>query len=472
MNNRYKRLGKNSIIVFIGNAGSRIIGLVMLPFYTHFLSKEEYGTSDLINTYSSILLAIVTCCLADAIFIFPKDKSDLEKREFFTSGLVFVFLSFFLVAILAFVVQYFLGEGFLNSYIWWIWAMTLGHFLTNYTQQFTRSIDKMIVYSVTGVVNVLFIAFFSLILLPSYKLNGYLMALFLANILSSSFAIITSKSYKYIRFRDFNGKSLKKLLKYGVPLIPNSLMWWLVDGLNRPVMVANLGMESIGIYAVANKIPGILTMLFVIFSNAWTISMLEEFKKPDFNVFFNKTMRFLFLVIALGTIILIMSSKLLVGIFASQNFYEAWRYVPVLTLGVIFQNLSSLIGGVFAAEKKSKYFFYSSLWGAVSSIFFTIIFVRLWGLMGACIAITCSFLCMALARLKYAWVHINMFDIKYYAVVIFALVFFSTVYINNKGIFYDLIAMLLSVIAIIAMNFREIKVIVGVVNNRFFENKK
>ena len=116
MNNRYKRLGKNSIIVFIGNAGSRIIGLVMLPFYTHFLSKEEYGTSDLINTYSSILLAIVTCCLADAIFIFPKDKSDLEKREFFTSGLVFVFLSFFLVGILAFVVQNLLSEGFFNDF--------------------------------------------------------------------------------------------------------------------------------------------------------------------------------------------------------------------------------------------------------------------------------------------------------------------------------------------------------------------
>lgn len=472
MNNRYKRLGKNSAIVFIGNAGSKIVGLIMLPFYTHFLSKEEYGTSDLINTYSTILLAVLTCCLADAIFIFPKDKSDLEKREFFTSGLLFVFFTFFGVGILAFVVQSIVGEGFLYSYIWWILAMTFGHFLSNYVQQFTRSIDKMIVYSATGVVNVLFIALFSLILLPSYKLNGYLIALFSANILSSLFAIIASKSYIYIRFKDFDGNSLKILLKYGIPLIPNSLMWWLVDGLNRPVMVANLGMESIGIYAVANKIPGILTMLFVIFSNAWTISMLEEFNKSDFNVFFNKTMRFLFFVVALGTIILIMSSKLLVGIFASQNFYEAWRYVPVLTLGVIFQNLSSLIGGVFAAEKKSKYFFYSSLWGAISSVVLTILFVKLWGLMGACIAITCSFLCMALARLKYAWVHINMFDIKYYAVVIFALVFFSTVYINNKGIFYDLIAMLLSVIAIIAMNFREIKVIVGVVNNRFFKNKK
>ncbi len=466
MNNRYKRLGKNSAIVFIGNAGSKIVGLIMLPFYTHFLSKEEYGTSDLINTYSTILLAVLTCCLADAIFIFPKDKSDLEKREFFTSGLLFVFFTFFLVGILAFVVQSIVGEGFLYSYIWWILAMTFGHFLSNYVQQFTRSIDKMIVYSATGVVNVLFIALFSLILLPSYKLNGYLTALFSANILSSLFAIIASKSYKYIRFKDFDGNSLKILLKYGIPLIPNSLMWWLVDGLNRPVMVANLGMESIGIYAVANKIPGILTMLFVIFSNAWTISMLEEFNKSDFNVFFNKTMRFLFFVVALGTIILIMSSKLLVGIFASQNFYEAWRYVPVLTLGVIFQNLSSLIGGVFAAEKKSKYFFYSSLWGAISSVVLTILFVKLWGLMGACIAITSSFLCMALARLKYAWIHINLFSFKYYIVNIIAIIFLSVVYISNKGVIFDITAMLLSIVTIILVNKEEIKTIVEVIINR------
>jgi len=95
MNNRYKRLGKNSAIVFIGNAGSKIVGLIMLPFYTHFLSKEEYGTSDLINTYSTILLAVLTCCLADAIFIFPKDKSDLEKREFSHLDCCLCFLHFF-----------------------------------------------------------------------------------------------------------------------------------------------------------------------------------------------------------------------------------------------------------------------------------------------------------------------------------------------------------------------------------------
>ena len=36
MDIRYKKLGKNTIVVFIGNAGSRIISFLMLPFYTHY----------------------------------------------------------------------------------------------------------------------------------------------------------------------------------------------------------------------------------------------------------------------------------------------------------------------------------------------------------------------------------------------------------------------------------------------------
>ena len=43
MQDRYKRLGKNTILVFMGKAGSSLVGLLMLPFYTHWLSTDEYG---------------------------------------------------------------------------------------------------------------------------------------------------------------------------------------------------------------------------------------------------------------------------------------------------------------------------------------------------------------------------------------------------------------------------------------------
>ena len=65
--NKYKRLGKNTFLVFIGNTGSKLIALVMLPFYTSWLSVEDYGVTDIINVYVSFLVSIVSCCIAESI---------------------------------------------------------------------------------------------------------------------------------------------------------------------------------------------------------------------------------------------------------------------------------------------------------------------------------------------------------------------------------------------------------------------
>ena len=112
--------------------------------------------------------------------------------------------------------------------------------------------------------------------------------------------------------------------------------------------------------------------------------------------------------------ILCVCSKWLIDVFADADFYPAWQYMPLLTLAVIFQCMGSFIGNIFMAEKKSKYFFYSSLWGAGTSIAFTLLFIRLWGLLGVCIAMGCSFLVMFVIRVYYAWENIDLFSIKYY----------------------------------------------------------
>ena len=51
--NKYKRLGKNSLLVFIGSIGSKLLAILMLPFYTAWLSVENYGDIDLVGTYVS-----------------------------------------------------------------------------------------------------------------------------------------------------------------------------------------------------------------------------------------------------------------------------------------------------------------------------------------------------------------------------------------------------------------------------------
>ena len=300
-------------------------------------------------------------------------------------------------------------------------------------QQFSISIEKMTVFSVTGIVHVLCLAGFAFILMPSMGLEGYLLSMIVSNVLTGIFSFFCAGSFRYFEFVSLSKPHLVELLKYGIPLIPNTIMWWIVNGVNRPIMEANLGLDAVGIYAVANKFPAVLTMLFGIFSSAWTISLLDEFGKTDFNRFFNKTVKVLFYGMSLFTVIFILCSKLIVTIFAAPEFYDAWRYMPILTVGILLSCMSGLIGGIFSAEKNSKYFFYSSIWGAASSLLLTLLGVKYFGLMGVCIAVAVSFLCMVIVRLKYAWKHINLFDVKYYMAMLLLIVVVAVVFVLDPS---------------------------------------
>ena len=439
---RYKRLGKNTLLVFLGKAGSSIIGMLMLPFYTHWLSTDEYGTTDLITTYAAIVMGIVSCCVADSIFVYPKNADECGKARYYTSGYLFVTAMSILFAGIFAGLDLLSGRlgwgGTFFDRIWFVLAFAICQFIQQYSQSFTRSIDKMQVFSITGIIYTASIALLSFVLLPRYGLNGYLYAMIAANLISSAFSIIASGSYRYLSVRAYDRQSLLELLRYGIPLIPNGLMWWLVNGLNRPVMEANLGLDALGIYAVANKFPGLLSALVAIFSTAWGITMLEEFGKPDFNHFFNRTIKSLFFIMVIGGCVLSALSKVIIYVFADAAYFEAWKYVPVLTLSVALQNFSSLIGGVFMAEKKSKYFFYSSLWGAVASVVATVIGIRLWGLQGAAIAVAFSFFVMSISRLIYAWKHINEMKVAWYILMTILYILFIVVVLLDHSLYFNI----------------------------------
>ena len=125
MDSRYKKLGKNTGLVFLGSAGSKLITLLMLPYYTRMLSTAAYGISDLVYTYSSIMVSVVSCCIADAIFIFPKNADEEGRMQYFTSGIVFSLVSFVLWAIITGIVRGIGGEGIITRYAWWIYGLTL-----------------------------------------------------------------------------------------------------------------------------------------------------------------------------------------------------------------------------------------------------------------------------------------------------------------------------------------------------------
>lgn len=428
MDIKYKRLAKNSFWTLIGNTGSKLLGFLLLPLYTRWLGTAGFGESDLVTTYSSFLVSIMTMCVADGIFVFTKNEGKEVKTTFFSSSLLFVGLVLVVWAIiwvaLSFIFSAYEVENSFADNLWFIYGVVVTTFIQQYSQQFILSLEKIKIYSFTGIVHSLLTLLFSYWMIPLMGVRGYILAMIYANLLTGAYSFLFSQSYQYLSFRKLEREKIYDLLKYSIPLIPNGVMWWLVSALNRPVMEYNLDYSAIGIFAVANRFPAVITMVFTVFSVAWNISVFEEYGKEGYEDFYKKTFRMLFMIIVVVASLLIVSSEMIVTIFAAPEFYDAWKYMVILIIGSVFSCLSSFFGSNYGVVKQSKYYFYSSVWGAVTAIVLNFLLIPPFGLWGTAFSMMMSFVMMMLSRYVYSkkYVHAGLLRYVVMYVVVLAMV--------------------------------------------------
>lgn len=437
------------------------MSLIMLPFYTRWLSVEDYGVTDIINVYVTLLLGLATACIADAVFIFPKGEPIEKQKKYFSSGLFFAFLSLLSTALLfKIVIRIFAYNGPSNSFTdnaWFVYGLLVVTFLQQYTQQFVRSIDKMKIYSTAGIILTVCTALFSFIMIPRWGVFGYVYSLIFANIFTVLYSLFFSGAFKYFAFRKIEKAAYVEMLKYSIPLVPNAVMWWLVGAFNRPLMEHYLGMHAIGIYGVASRFSGILNIFFSIFGMSWQISVMEEFVKEGYSYFFNKMFRLIVVGLVFLFLLLTAGSKMIVRILASPDFFEAWKYIPILTLGAVLSSVSGLVGSNFAAAKESKYFFYSAIWAIASSLICNFLLIPRFGIMGAAIAAPITYTVIAASRILYCRKYVRIKNIKPYAVmsIIGILMIFNVLYIHTMGLKVLIMLLLFSLFIITNYKLKE-----------------
>lgn len=405
---KYNRLGKNTVTVFVGNIGSKLITLLMLPLYTQWLSVEDYGLTDIVSMYVSLLSAFVTCSIAESVFIFPKGQPVEDQKRYFSTGLFFSIGMLLVTALVFFVLGFIDISNSFGDNLWLIYGMLATSVLQNYVQQFVRSIDKMMVYSVTGIVLTIATALFSFVFIPRYGVLGFVLAMISANVLSMIYSLVFSKANLFVSLKAINKDKWMEMLRYSLPLIPNSLIWWLIGSLNRPIMEANIGMEQVGFFAVANKFPTIIVTVYNVFFYSWQVSVIEEFSTKDYEKFYNKIFKLLLFIVVVLSCLLSICSPLVISLMTSADFHEAWIYVPVLSLAPIFHAISSYAGANFSATRESKYFFYSGAIGAIISLVLNSLLIPRIGIWGAIITVVISFWAMAMSRVYFSRRHVRI----------------------------------------------------------------
>lgn len=469
MDQRYTRFRNNTLLVIIGNVGSKLMSFIMLPFYTKWLPVEGYGTVDIINIYVSFLIGVVTCAISESIFIFPKGESVDKQKEYFSSGFLFMLISFIVTFLIFLLIKLVCSHtNIQNSFVdnlWLIYGILTTSALQQIVQQFTRSIDRIKVYSTAGVVLTGLTITLSFLFIPKWGVAGYVFAMSVANILTATYSLIASNSYTYLDFGHAKKSSCKQMLRYSVPLVPNNVMWWLVSALNRPVMEIYLGMEAIGLFAVANKFPSAFSSIFAMFAVSWQISVMEEFGRDGYSRFFNRVFRGVVLLMILASCFISILSPLIISVLANENYFESWKYVPVLSFSSVFMAISGIAGSNFSATKESKYFFYSSVWGALVAIIANVTLIPLMGTMGACLSVVLSFFIMSLSRCFYCWRYVKIENIKKLLFSIIANIIIILFTLSSIQLSFKMVGYCLSLIFIVYMNRDVIKPLSNIIKS-------
>lgn len=309
--NPYKNLINNSIAFTIANLGSKIISIVMVPLYTYVLTTEEYGTVDIITTLNSLLLPIIFLSTSDAILRYAMDKR-YEKKQVMSSAMcIYIVGTCILFAILPIVA---LKTPAVKKYILLFGALFICNGLMQALNQFLRASDHVKAFATNGVIYTFSFAGLNVLFLVKLHLGiyGYLYSMILADLVCIVYAIVISHVWKFLCF-SVSKDMTKIMLRYSIPLIPNALMWWIMDASDKFVITYFLGVGANGLYAISKKLPTLIDTFHSIFNQAWQISAIQENDDPDSKEFTSRIykMYFVFLFIVVS-ILLIVARPLIV----------------------------------------------------------------------------------------------------------------------------------------------------------------
>jgi O-antigen/teichoic acid export membrane protein len=446
-----RTLVKNTIIYAVGNFGSKILSFILLPFYTYYLSTNDYGYFDLITTTVMLLTPIITFEIYDGLYRYLLDSKSSDESSNVISNSFFITIRNLLI----FNIIYFVFVQFkMFRYEYLILLQIDLSILSGLWSQTARGLRKNVEYSVSGILATIIILTSNILFISVMNLR--VGSLIISNILSFIVIIIylelKLKIHKYLKLKLSNKIIKKQLIVFSLPLIPNLISWWFMNVSDRYFLAFYKGIEANGIYAIANKFPSLLIMLNSIFCLAWQESAITEYNSKDRNEFYTKMFNVLMSIEFTSVIILLAFTKFIMEFMVNSKFSSAWIYVPFLYVGTIFNLFSSFYGTGYLSSKHTIGAFYTSVIGGVINIIINITLIPIIGIQGASVSTMIAFLVMWLVRLfqtrKYFKIVIDLK--KLILLSSFSVLFIIFYYINSNIL--EIIMMILSIIIFVIFN--------------------
>lgn len=358
---------KHAGIYGLGSVGIRIAGLLLVPLYTYNLSPAQYGVIEYLDLTALAIGMLFSLGLANAIyrFYYMAPEGAERDRVVSTALLPVLAVSFTIAAVLV-VASPWLATGVFHDarFSRYLRILFVGfgfNMVAEFGMTYLAVLLRSAMFSTITVVKFVVGALLNVLFLVGFHwgVEGILVSNLITNVALGSLLLVYVVRAVGL---GFDGGLLRKMVRYGYPLVLVQLSLFGINFADRFFLQASAGFQQVGIYALAYKFGIMLNTLVVAsFFQVWNAKSFEVASDPGARAFYARVFRYFTIGLLAAGLGMSLVIRDVIGIVAPPSYADAARLVPLIVvayvlngigsyfeMGLKFTNKTPLLSAIFA----------------------------------------------------------------------------------------------------------------------------
>ena len=393
------RIAKQALVYGTSGVLLQVVGVVTLPVFARAFTHSEYGLLELAFVLFSLSMAVADAGFASAAqrsyFDYPESDPEDRRRVIFTA-FTSTMAAAGAIALILVVGRDALAEAVFDSAgqteLVVLVAVSVPLVIAaNFLRETMRLRFRAWHYVVSSVLAAAVSAVVAVVAVLA--LDAGVEAIFFGMIVGNGVAVAYGLLVVHSDIgRRFSRPELRKMLVYGMPLVPAAIAVWALALLDRLLLGWLSTLSEVGQYAVANRISGVLFLLvtgFVLAFGPYVFSIYAEDPELE-KVVRGKTLTYVTLGLSLGALCLTLFAREIL-LVAAPSFDDAYKAVGPLSFGVLAVGISSVIMAGVSIARRTIYLALLAGIGVVVNVAFNLVLIPPFGMLGAAFATAAAY---------------------------------------------------------------------------------
>jgi O-antigen/teichoic acid export membrane protein len=410
-----RRLARHSAIYGLGGIVSRILAVLLLPLYTSYLSRADYGKIETLVAGSTVLVILLRAGISTAFFRFYFDSTDAARRlvvvrtSFWftmTSATVGLIAGTFLAGPISHAL---FGTGsdanLVRAAFVGIWAQM------NYEQltSLFRVEERSVAFVIASLANI-FITVTATVLLVVVFDKGPL-GVIVGNFLGTLCVYIALLSYRREQLGlQFDRVLMRDMNRFGWPLVPSALALWVTNFSDRFFLVKLSGPSEVGLYSIGVRIASVVVLFLTAFRTAWPAFAYSIEDEQEARRTYGFVLTYLIAAVSWLALALGLLSPWVVRLLTTRPFYEGHRPVALLAFAGVAQAGYVVVAIGIGRARKTQFNWIVTGAGALVNVSLNLLLIPPYGMMGAAVATVAGY---SLMFVLMAWHAQRVYPVPY-----------------------------------------------------------